>query len=767
MDRIHTLTELFIKIGVSFQLALNFFVYLIPALLASTVPMAVLMGILAGLSRLSSDSEIVAFKTSGISYKRLLWPVFIFSFGGWLFTSFLTLYLAPRSYYKWEKTLTAAVLKNIQVEINPREFNKSIPQMVIFIQDITHEKDWKNFFIYFSEPPEEPRVILAEEGKLNLYPELKRATIELFHGTLHSYPRDNPEKYSVTSFEQLEEEVNVEWLYELRSKRKRVIQKDITELLKGVKAISQDLDKIREEKVLLNQQKIDQEDPRMKKISISLGQKNKDYFSHWVEIHKKFAIPFVCLIFGLLGLPLGASTRKGGRTSGFTISLVIILIYYILITAGENIAMDGKISPFLGIWGPNIILFLAAAYLFFKSWKELPLFSSITRFFRKRRKELPSPKKRNLSLGWPRLSLRFPNILDRYIIRKYLAIFFLGFLTLLFISIIVTFFERIDNVYEHDKPLSLFFEYIGYRIPEFIQYILPVTAMTSALLTLGLLSKFNEITAMKACGISLYRIIIPVVLMAVLLSLFSFYLQENILPYSNKKEREVWYRINDVPPRRYIDLERGWVLSRGKDRIYHYDSFDPQKALFSQLSIFDIDLSSWSLKRRIYSEKGYLRAGNLSLENCWVRHFLAGKPERFESKKEMNLSQIEEKAYFLKELKKPDQMNYGELREYIREVEEGGFDTVKFRVDLHYKVAFPFVSLIMTLLGIPFAFSMGKRGALVGIGLSIVIAMAYWGALEVFRQFGTSNFLPPFIAAWGPNIIFGLVGLYLLLTLRT
>jgi len=765
MNQILLLAELFITKGVAFGAAVKIFLYIIPAILAFTVPMAVLMGILAGLSRLSSDSEIVAFKTLGINYKRLLIPVFLFSIGGWLLTSFLTLYLAPRSNYRWVQTIAESVLTKVQFRINPREFNESIPNTVIFIQDITHEKEWKNIFIHFSNPPEEPRIILAKGGKLNFYPELKRATLKLYDGTLHSYPLINPEKYSVTSFKELEEEIGVETLFYSFSKKKRVREKDIKELYKGVEIIKHDLAKLKEEKSRL--QDSDKNDYKLSQVSSALRRKNKDYISHWVEIHKKFAFPFVCLIFGFLGLPLGASTRKGGRTSGFTISLGIILVYYVLITAGEQMAMDGKISPFLGIWGGNIILAMVASYLFYKSLKESPLLTRFPALF-KRRKIFPSAaKKKNLSLSWPRLSIRFPNILDRYIIRKYIAIFLLVFLALILISVIVTFFERIDNVYEHNKPISLLFQYIWYNLPEFIHYLLPVTALTSALLALGLLTKFNEITAMKACGISLYRIIAPIILMAVLASLFSFYVQERILPYSNKKREAIWNKINDVPPRSYTYLDRRWVLSRGKDRIYHYNYFDPEKAVFNHLSVFDLNPSSWSFERRVYSERGYLGEGTLSLENCWVRDFLGEKTERFDRRSGMNLSRIEEMSYFLKEWKEPSQMNFGELRKYIKEIEESGFDTVKFKVDLHYKISFPLASLIMTIIGIPFAFSMGKRGTLVGIGLSIVIAMVYWGAIGVLRELGMINFLPAFLSAWGPNLIFGLVGLYLLFTLKT
>src|SRR4030066_1826302 len=178
------LSELFIARGVSFPAGALIFFYLLPAVLAFAVPMSVLMGILAGLSRLSSDSEIVAFRTLGIRNSRLLWPVFVFAFAGWLITSALTLYLAPRANYKWVQTLTRSVLSKVQFKINPREFNETIPQTVLFIQDITSDNRWENIFAYLSQDAAEPRAIFARTGRLNFYPEAKRETLELFDGAI-------------------------------------------------------------------------------------------------------------------------------------------------------------------------------------------------------------------------------------------------------------------------------------------------------------------------------------------------------------------------------------------------------------------------------------------------------------------------------------------------------------------------------------------------------------------------------------------------------
>jgi LPS export ABC transporter permease LptG/LPS export ABC transporter permease LptF len=749
MNQILLLSEMFITRGVALRTVLALLFYLIPSILAFTVPMSVLMGILAGLGRMSSDSEITAIKTLGINNKRLLRPILVFCLCGWLVTSFLTLYLAPQANYKWIQTLSHSVLAKVQLRINPREFNESIPNTVIFVQDIAQDKSWKNVFVYLSRPDRESRAVYARKGRLNFYGEEKRATLELFEGASHFYTAANPEKYSVTAFERLEEELDIKNLFASFSDEKGVREKDIRELIYDGRIIMNEI----------------RDFPESQRQSAIFWHKNREYILHKIEIHKKLALPIACIIFAFLGISLGAYTKKGGRTSGFTLSIVVIVIYYILITAGENLAVDGRIAPWFGMWGPNILLSLIGMYFFVKSYREFTLFSSAFRLINRVRSMRASRKGRGFFVVRPKIG--FPNILDRYIIRKYVSIFALVFVSMLAVFVIITFFERIDNVYEHNKSLALFFEFLWYKNPEFIHTILPVTALAASLLSLGLLTKFNEITAMKACGISLYRAVLPIIFLAGVVSFSSFYIQENVLPYSNRKAEEIWNRINDRPPRSYSRLDRRWVMGKERNRIFHYRYFDPIATAFSQISIYDIDPETWTLKNRIYADKGFLQENNLALMDCWQRQFEADLPISFVNNDRMNLVLSEERSYFLKEWKEPDQMRYGELRQYIRRIQEQGFETVRFKVDLHYKISFPLASLIMVLIGIPFAFSMGKRGALVGIGLSIVIAMVYWGTIAIFRSLGYASFLDVVLSAWGPNIVFGLIGLYFMFNLKT
>jgi LPS export ABC transporter permease LptF/LPS export ABC transporter permease LptG len=750
MNQILLLSEVFITKGVPLENVVFLLLYLLPSVLAFTIPMSVAVGILAGLGRLSSDSEIIAFKTLGVGYKRILRPILIFAFLGFIVTSGLTLYLAPHANYRWVQMFRKDVLSKVQLNIKPRTFNESIQNTVIYIQDIAEGSDWKNIFVYSSEPRDEPKVILAKRGRLNFFEEGKRATLELEDGVLHSYPLSNQEKYRVTTFETLQEDLPLQKFYVNPGDRKGVREKDILELNRDVKLIRDELAEIPEER----------------KSTAVFTEKNRSFIAHWIEIHKKYALPFACLVFALLGLPLGASTRKGGRTSGFTISIAIILLYYILITAGEQLAMDGEISPSLGMWGPNIFFAALGMYLFIKSARESSPLTSLFRLFKKK-EETTLPSRKETTRAPVRFSIPFPNIIDRYILRKYLAVFVMAFVSMLFIFAIVTFFDRIGNLYAHNKPVSMLFAFIWFKLPEFARYVLPVTALVSALLCLGLLTKFNEATAMKACGISLYRIVIPVLFMGVIVSLLSLYIQEYMLPLSNKKAEEIWYEINDMPPRTYRRLDRRWVLNRDGTRIYNYSYLDQVSSTFSNLTVFEIDPVNWALKRRIFAVKGFLRENTLQLTNSWFRQFERERPVLYEKEQDLVLPDVEDTDFFFKDWKEPDQMNYGELSEYIQEIEEKDFATIRFKVDLQYKTSFPFVAFIVTLLGIPFAFSMGKKGTLVGLGLSMGIVIIYWGAIGVFRSLGYVNYLSPFWAAWGPNILFGLIGFYFIFTLRT
>jgi len=313
-------------------------------------------------------------------------------------------------------------------------------------------------------------------------------------------------------------------------------------------------------------------------------------------------------------------------------------------------------------------------------------------------------------------------------------------------------------------------EYISHRLPEFFQLGLPMTALMATLLTLGLFQKFNEITAMKACGVSVFRMIIPAFVLAAVIGGLSFLIQENVLPRENQKAAEVWNKINDVSSPSSEAQGYSWKTNRARDRFFKYDYLNPNDMTFRKFWIFEIDSVRWTLKRRAFASTARLIDQTLTLENGWTRDFRGSEGSRPPDPVFFNTEDFtvpEGRSLFLNVSKEPSQMKFGELGRYINEVEKVGFNTTRLRVDRAAKISFPFVAVIMTLLGIPFAFAMGKRGALVGIGVSLGVALVFWTTIGVFKSLGGVGILPVFLAAWGPALLFGIFGLYLTLRLKT
>ena len=749
MNQVLLLADLFINKGVPILQALRVLGLLIPSILVFALPMAVLMGVLGGLARLSADSEIVAFRSLGIGPHRLARPLLAFGFFGLFLTLPLALYVAPRANNAWVRTMTESVIARVRLDVEPLEFNETLPDMVFLVRDVGRDKVWHDVFACMGKDPLNPRLVMARSGTVRLYPEKQRAILELTDGHVYSGPLAAPGEDTLTTFERLEEEIDVEGLFPSISNEKRVREKDIGELVRDLRSL--------------------------KAASPAGRPDSRQIRAHRIEIHKKLALPAACLVFAFIGLPLGIMTGRAGRTGGFSLGMGIIILYYALITAGEKMAMDGRLSAFLGMWGPDIVLAVAGAWLFMRLGRG----SRRSRLLPGRavRPEVPSVPSAPATPATapapgcasrpPGVSIRFPGLLDRYVSRKFVVLLALVLAGLSVAALLVTFFEGLDDTLDRGKPIGLLAGYVGLKLPELLAFILPAAVLAAALLALGFLSRTNEATAMKASGISVYRTVLPIIVLAGTVGLLAFLVQERIVPASHARARAVWNILHDLPPRSSSYLNRRWILAGSGDRIYHYDIFEPGTSTLGRLSVFEIDTRRWALVRRIFADKASFDGNDLVYRDGWIRDFTTSPGPPFVRTESGRLDAAGDKGVFDEPWKEPLQMTLGDLRRYAGEVRAMGFPAVRLRAEAAQKIALPFVSLVMALLAIPFGFRMGRKGTLVGIGISVVIAMAYWGTFAVFRSLGDAGALTPFLGAWGANILFGLGGLVGLLRLRT
>jgi len=483
--------------------------------------------------------------------------------------------------------------------------------------------------------------------------------------------------------------------------------------------------------------------------------------SEWFEIQKKFSIPFACLIFGLIGLALGVNNRRDGKLASFVLGLGVIFIYYVVLWLGQSLVRGHIVPPWLAAWGPNIVLGALGLLLF--RWRDRGFDRPI------RLPALPSLR----AAGIPPLRLPMLGILDRYVATTYARIAMLSALAMAGIFYIAAFLDLSDKVFRGQATWGMLGAYFWYATPQYVYYILPLAVLLGALVTVGLLTKNSELVVMKACGISLYRVAVPMLAGAVVAGGILFLLEESVLGPSNRRAEALRHVIRGGSPQTFDVLHRQWITGSGGE-VYHFDYYDPRARQLLGLSVYEFGERMQILTRRVYAERAiYAGAGpedagdRWKVERGWTRELDAqGETKAFTPFTASEIG-LEPAAYFGTE--PPDErfMSYSQLRDYTARLQATGFDVSAQLVALERKISFPFVTIVMTLLAVPFAVTTGRRGAMYGIGVGIVLALTYWVAISVFAALGTGGLVTPALAAWAPNLLFGAGAGYLLLTVRT
>jgi lipopolysaccharide export system permease protein len=339
MDKILKLIELIVTRGADLPQILMLLLFISPSFLIFTIPMAFLLATLLSFGRLSGDSEITAFKASGISLYQLYFPVLLFSIGAYLLTTFLVIYGLPWGNRGFKATLYLMAQSKADIEIKERVFNDVFDGFVLYVDKVPIQgKKMEGILIHDDRDKEKITTIFAREGFLNSNPKSQEIVLRLLNGDLHRFePKMNI--YQKMQFD----------TYDIRLE----LDKTLVSMGKKLKDHEMSIEDIRE---------------KMERRR-SLGQ---DITSQEVEIHKRYAIPFSCLVFGLLGVPLGIQPRRSGRSYGFVLSLLILLAYYVSLTASEILAMKKTIPPFLAGWSPNLLFGALGVYLLIRAAQEVP-----------------------------------------------------------------------------------------------------------------------------------------------------------------------------------------------------------------------------------------------------------------------------------------------------------------------------------------------------------------------------------------------------------
>ncbi|UCC66047.1 MAG: LPS export ABC transporter permease LptG [Deltaproteobacteria bacterium] len=358
-------------------------------------------------------------------------------------------------------------------------------------------------------------------------------------------------------------------------------------------------------------------------------------------------------------------------------------------------------------------------------------------------------------------------LITRHIIRECLKILSLALATFFLIYFVVELFERINVIIVYKASLYLVLEYFLYTIPLFLTQTLPFATLLATLITLGIFSRNNEIVAMKAHGISTYRIIFPLFVLAASVTVLIFFCNETIVPYCTRKAYYVWsVKIKKEEERAFFRLNKIWYHS--EDVIYNIRLLEPKKDILKGVTIYRFD-KEFSLRQRIDAHEARWKGDAWTFYQVVSRKFPPRGGVITKIYQEKDIPIPEKPEDFEKGMKRPEEMSYRELQSYVERLRREGYDSTRYVVDLHAKVAFPFLSLIMVMIGSPLALMTGQRrggGIAQGVGISIVLGFIYWLAFSLSIAMGHAGALPPLVAAWAPNVFFGLVGGYILESIR-
>jgi LPS export ABC transporter permease LptG/LPS export ABC transporter permease LptF len=752
MKELPKILEMVVHNSSTFTSLVEVVLFMMPNFFMVTIPMAVLVGVLLGYSRLASDSEIIAMRASGLGIGYFVWVGAIVAVGGTLLGLGNSLYVAPRA-NQAILAMDKELASQASYEIQPRVFDEDFHNYVLYVQDVrsgTGAANWRQVFIADVTDPTSPKITTAASATV-VSDSTQALLMRLRNGSVHETVAGQPDQYNVSTF-------------------------DSTDL---PFAASQQ-----------NEGHLGRVDTPI--YAMPMGELRQhihapDGKPFLIELNKRFAYPAACLVLMLVGVPLGVTSRRGGKSSALVAAIGLVVVYYSLTLIGIALTRQNWIPAFLAVWLANLVFTSGGIFLLWQMANGGGFLNAIaiwTSHSTKPKADVPANADGTLFtrlLG--RLHLRpqrakarnvFPRILDEYVVREFLNMFVLVLLAFVLLILVFTVFDLLSDILRNRTGWFIVGEYLINLTPSMLYQILPLAVLIAVLVTFGVLNRNSEIVAMKATGISLYRLVVPIVTISGILALSLFLFEEFYLPQANQRQEAFRNIIKGKPPQTVLHPEHNWIFGQPRPgepaRIFYYQFFDRDRNEFGNLSIFEFDPSTFALSRRIFAAHVFWdqTTGSWGFQNGWQRDIEDANVIEYHEFKQTAFAEIhEDPGYFQKESLQSQEMNFGQLDHYIGDLTQSGFDTMRLRVELWRKLAYPLIAVVMAVLAIPFALSMGRRGSLEGVAVAIAVALAYFVVDGLFGALGNVNYLPAALAAFSSDILFGLVGGYLLLRTPT
>jgi LPS export ABC transporter permease LptG/LPS export ABC transporter permease LptF len=745
VDRVYELTDLVITKNVPFHLVLGLLVFMLPGFLGLTLPMALLVAVLLVSGRMAADLEVAAFKASGVSPLRLFRPFVLAALAVSAVVALITLAVAPAASGAFQNQLFRILQTKATTGIKERTFSASFGQMVMYVEDISASQvALRGLLVSDERDPTLLRIIVAREGRLLSDPKRRRVTMRFIDGSVNETDTVDFRRFRTTTFR----------LY------------DLTLPLENPQRAAERIEKPEKEMTLA----------QLRATIADLERQGQIVAPFRVEMHKRFTLPVAALVFVLVGFPLGIRTHRGGRTLALGSSLAIVIGYYILHTFLEGMALGQRLPVVVALWLPNVMFGVVGVLLVQEATAGRSI--SVARLLWQCRAKVgrviggllpkPAPLERSDRPAAPAHAPRGSTyLLDRYLVREYLTFIGTGTAVGAVLILVVDLLQYLDRFLRVKPPFLVIVQHLLLRLPGSLYEGLPIIVLISTVFLFLSLSQHRELDAMKAAGISLYRASLPILLVALGISVVSVVFQETVLPVINAKAEEIdWVKIRGNQARHLQQQTRIWYRS-SDTRFMRMELLDPIERSIEGLLVVEIspafELVDWLDARKAqWTGQGWLLIDGVYRRNSPTNHVTA------DTFTERPVTMPERVTDLIQVQQAPETMSFRELRVYIIRLAHTGHNVSKYLADLYRKLAFPLVHVIMAMVAIPFALASPRSGGrAVGIAVAILISVGYWVVHSIAIAFAKADLLPPMLGAWTANIVFAGVGAALFLRART
>lgn len=817
------LLDKIISKGLDPIIVLEVFVIQLGWIIALAIPMAILTSTLMTFGRMSGDNEITSIKASGQSLIPLMVPVFSAATVLGVFLVFFNDNILPDANHRTANLISDISRKKPAAFIEPGVLIRDFTGYTIYTDDVDSKSGFLRGIKIFSDmPDQDPSITMADSGLIRMTPDQQYLEMTLFNGESHSTPRNNKDDYFVVRFKkQIVSIKNVNSDFErtnssYRSDREKssammlddirefknsnvVYNKEFSAFIDSIESSIRKIDTIVHSqpdsaKVITKSLTFDKwvasVEPSRPAVTNAL-QEHNNFFDrifrrihsnnilisqYMVEVHKKLSIPAACLVFVLIGAPLGIMARRGGVAVGASYSLFFFILNWIFLLSGESMADKMKISPFLAMWSGNILIAICGIILTLLMLQEKTIqFGWVVNLW----KRLSGGEKKSTKKVSNNFIFKIPALLfwtPRWILRKcigtsstYLIGLFLGYVVGIALSLIVIFvvidyisnLRRFEGVHIYYVAL-----YYWYFLPWIIQITIPMVLLLASMFAVGQMIKNSEITALKASGMSISQLTMPLLFLGILFSVGTFYGGEKILPTANLLKRELEDNFKD--PTKIVKFKAEGIKEYRRDfyyfanskTLYRYEEFSTSP-YFVRGAIRQRFDNSRIIEKIKAESVLYDDSTGWRFINAEIRDFTKDPPvlSHRDTLNDTILSSTP--GQMVARIKNKEEMSYWELSRFIESAKRRGENVHKFLGELDFKIALPFMNFIVILLGVSITARAGKKGGAKVFGIGLALVFSYWIISRFSIVFAQNGHLPVLFGAWLGNILFLLIGLVL------